>query len=245
MALLPIIQQSHIALNTQVDEAIKNREKQSVFIPSPYSIRLVSLGFDQLLADCYWLAFISYVGDVKEREKDRYEMADQYLDLITGLDPYLVNAYWFAAFTIGSECRSPNRAAEIIDRGVRANQDNWNLPFIAGINQYLYAGNEILAAKYYRMASRYPDAPQWLSRQADILESHIPSTIKEVSTWTNIYESGGERVKEMAKQKLIDLWGKVIASRPPKKIRDKAVAALKELGVDIEFMVSRMGNHKK
>lgn len=205
------------------------------FIPNVTSARMMSLGFDQLLADCFWLSFIGYVGDGKERAKDHYALADEYLSLIVGLDPYLTNAYWFAAFAVGSEQKNPSRAAEIIEVGIRANQDNWYLPFIAGINQYLYAGNELAAAKYYRIASKYPEAPDWLSRQAEILESGIPSTIKEINVWDNVYTTSGDpRVKEMARQKLIELWRQVLASRPPQKIRETALKALSELGVDLK-----------
>ncbi len=233
MALLMIIQQSHIHLN----ELVENESFQpEILVPAPYTVKLMSLGFDHLMADCYWLAFVGYVGDLKARKVDHYALADKYIELVTGLDPYLVNAYWFAAFTVGAEQKRPQRAAELIERGIAANQDNWYLPFIAGINQYLYAKNELAAAKYYRQASRYPDAPPWLARQAEILEARIPSTVKEINTWTSIYSSDAdERVREMARQKLIDLWGKIIATRPPKNIRDKAVAALKDLGVDVEF----------
>ncbi len=213
------------------------------FIPSPYGIRLIALGFDQLIADCYWLRFISYVGDTSEREKDKYALSDEYLELITGLDPYLVKAYWFAAFIVGNEQRRPKKAAELIERGIRANQDNWYLPFIAGINQYLYAGNEIAAAKYYRQAAKYPDAPEWLYRQADILEARIPSRIKEINVWSNIYSTDTDtRVREMAHQKLIELWGRVIATHPPPKIRARAVDALKDLGVDVEFYLNQIKN---
>ncbi|MCW5821238.1 MAG: hypothetical protein KIT34_00455 [Cyanobacteria bacterium TGS_CYA1] len=216
-----------------------------VFIPSPHGIKLISLGFDQLLADCYWLLFVSYVGDTPARENDKFAYADEYLDLITGLDPYLVKAYWFAAFTVGYEQRRPNKAAELIERGIRANQDNWYLPFIAGINQYLYAGNEVTAAKYYRQAAKYPEAPKWLSRQASILESKIPSKVKEINVWSNIYYSETEpRVREMAKQKLIGLWGQIIASHPPRNISNKAIAALKDLGVDIDFYINHMRKQK-
>ncbi|MDX2105942.1 MAG: hypothetical protein SFY67_06020 [Candidatus Melainabacteria bacterium] len=209
-------------------------------VPAPHAIQLISMGYDQLFADCYWLSFIGYVGDSANRTKDRYALADRYLDLVTGLDPYMVNSYWFAAFIIGSEMKQPHRAAELIERGIRANQDNWYLPFIAGVNQYLYAHDEKAAAKYYRMASKYPGAPAWLARQSDILEAEIPSTIKEINTWTTIYESAtDERVAERARQKLIELWGNVIAAHPPQGIQNKAISALKDLGVDVHFYLQR------
>ncbi len=73
VALLLIIQQSHICLNN----SLKNVSVQTQpLIPEPYAVKLMSLGFDQMIADCYWLSFISYVGDVQERAKDRYALAD-------------------------------------------------------------------------------------------------------------------------------------------------------------------------
>lgn len=204
------------------------------------------MGFDQLVADCYWLSFINYVGDVDNRKEDNYMLADQYLDLITGLDPNLVNAYWFAAFIVGYEQKNPGRAAELIDRGIRNNQDNWYLPFIAGINQYLYAGNETIAARYYRQAAKYPDAPLWLERQAAILEAGIPSTIKEIDIWSSIYSCNADsRVQEKARQKLIELWEGIISANPPKKIRDKAVSALMQLGVDVEFYLNQIKSKRR
>lgn len=242
-ALLILIQQSHMRLNALSSQ---QEEKLQVLIPEPYAMKLMSLGFDQLIADCYWLAFVSYVGDVKERAKDKYVQADRYLDLITGLDPFFLNAYWFAAFTVGAEQRRPKRAAEIIERGIHYNQNNWYLPFMAGINQYLYANNEIGAAKYFRMASKYPDSPSWLLRQSEILEARIPSRIKEINIWSNVYSSDADsRVREMARQKLIDLWGQVVATHPPPNIREKAVASLRDLGVDIDFYLEHIRSQNK
>lgn len=228
------------------DLSIKQHDlPPETLVPAPHAIKFISLGFDQLFADCYWLSFVGYVGDSANRNKDRYVLADRYLDLVTGLDPYMVNAYWFASFIIGSEMKQPQRAAELIDRGIRANQDNWYLPFIAGVNQYLYAHNEKLAAKYYRMASKYPGAPDWLSRQSAILEAEIPSTIKEINTWSNIFSSANDdRVRERARQKLIELWGNVIAAHPPQSIQNKAIAALKDLDVDVDFYLKRFKSGK-
>ncbi len=215
---------------------LMENKKIPEFIPSPHAVKLVSMGFDQIIADCYWLTFVSYVGDTAERAKDRYALADEYINLITGLDPHFVNAYSFAAFTVGAEQKRPVRADELIQRGINANQEDWYLPFLAGINQFLYAGNEVAAAKYFRLAAKYPNSPSWLNRQAEILELKIPSHIKEINAWSNVYSSASDvRVKEMARQKLIELWGKVIATHPPPKIKDRAVSALKELGVDVEM----------
>jgi len=151
------------------------------------------------------------------------------------LDPHFVQSYWFAAFIVGQERRDPKKAAELIQRGIAANQDNWYIPFIAGINQYLFAGNELAASKYYRMASKYPDAPPWLGRQAEILQAKIPSSIKEINTWHIIYQSNPSPiVKERAKHKLIELWVKVYKSAPPGAAKDRAKGELAKFGVEMQ-----------
>lgn len=201
-------------------------------IPPPDAVKLCALGYDQLLADLYWLGFVQYIGDLPARKKDKSRLAEKYLDLITGLDPHFVQAYWYAAFSIGSECHEPDRADILIRRGIDANQDNWYLPFIGGINQYLYAHNDAAAARYYEMAAKFPDAPKWLERQAKLLEAKIPQSIKQINTWDNIYRSESDPlVRDRAKANLVYLWTHVYRTADSKIIKEKAKNALEELGI--------------
>lgn len=225
-----------IAYSRSKIATITPEESKSLMLPAPQAAKLMSLGFDQLLADCFWLAFINYVGDRATRTAEGYKQADDYLDLITTLDPNFVQPYWFTAFVVGSEQGEPKRAKEIIDRGITANPDNWYLPYIGGINMYLFGHDEVEAARYYRHASRYPDAPNWLARQADILEAKIPSQIKELNTWSNIYSTSDDgMVRDMAKEKLTEGWMHVFERAPTDPIRQRARAALKELGIDVQL----------
>jgi hypothetical protein len=190
-----------------------------------------TLGYDRLVADCYWLAFISYVGDGKSRLADKYRLADRYLDIITGLDPHFLDAYWFCAFTVGADQGRPDLAQRLIDRGINANPSDWSLPFIAGFNQYLYGGNERMAARYYRMASRFPDAPPWLAEQAALLERGIPRIYKQIGVWEKIYYAqGSPLVKEKARDTLIALWLSVYNSAPDNETRKRAADALRSFG---------------
>ena len=220
-----------------------------LLVPNYESVRLVAMGFDKLLADYYWLSFISYYGDSAGRDKDNYALADRYLDLITSLDPQFVQPYWFVAFAVGEEQGNPRKAAEILKKGVDANQNNWYLPFIAGFNQYMFAGDEISAAKYYRMASKYPGAPLWLGRQAKILEAKIPSLVKRINTWSDVYNSVDEPgLKEKAREELQRLWIEVYRRSPSNKIKKRAIDALKAIGVNaglISNMESRINGLDK
>ncbi len=204
-------------------------------VPDVRTVRLVSLGFDQLLADFYWLKFVGYIGDSPARRLDGCSLARPYLELITALDPYFLEPYWFAAFTIGGDMQKPAEAAQLIEWGLQNNQDNWYLPFIAGLNQFLFAKNEVTAAKFYRMAARFPDAPSWLLRQADILETETPRQIKTANSWLQIYDSAQEpSIKEKAKLECIRLYVRIYKTAPNEKFKQNAKSVLSYLGVDID-----------
>lgn len=210
--------------------------EEIAFIPSAQAVRLVALGYDQLLADFYWLAFIGYVGDGAARTEDHYRLADKYLDLVTGLDPHFIQPYWFCAFTVGSDQKRPMRANEILERGIRANQNNWYLPYIAGINLYLFAHDEVGASKYYQAASKFPESPRWLARQAEILAAKIPSALKEINTWDAIYRTEKTpMIRLKARQKLIQLWSQIYsvsAQKQQRRIARLKLEELQELGAD-------------
>jgi tetratricopeptide (TPR) repeat protein len=228
LPLVAVVAYSHEKIASLLQK--ETVEAPQTTLPPPEAVKLCAMGYDQLVADWYWLSFVQYIGDSEGRSRDKYAQADKYLDLIVGLDPKFVKAYWFAAFVVGGDQKQPELAAKFIDRGIEANPNNWYLPFIGGINQYLFAHNDLAAAKYYRMASKFPGAPDWLGRQAQMLEAHIPSFIKEINTWDNIYRSTKDPlVKEKARAKLIGLWDYVRASAKTDVIKNKAQKALDEL----------------
>lgn len=233
--LAVVIQASHLKIAAIMSKKAADTTGSVPLIPNPQALKFVSLGYDQMMADCWWLAFIQYYGDAKARLKDHCRYAYAYLDLITVLDPRFTQPYWFAAFAVGAEAHQPERAAELIERGIEANQDNWYIPYIAGINQYLFARNDKAAATYYRRAAKYPDAPKWLGRQAEILEAELPTLLKQIYTWDSIYNSTRETlVRRQAKVNLIELWQTVYSTVPSDEAKKRAVLELKALGVKVE-----------
>ncbi|MBX3072500.1 hypothetical protein KF707_06490 [Candidatus Obscuribacterales bacterium] len=201
-------------------------------IPSASALKLISGGFEQVLCDFYWLKFVGYIGDTTNLNV-RSDLACNYLELITSLDPHFTQAYWFALFTLSADQGNPSRAADILDFGTKNNPDNWIFPFLAGINQHLYNDDELNAAKFFRIASSYPGAPEWLSPHADILEARLPRLLKEAYSWLNIYSTASdERLKVRAKEKSILLWWRVLKNSTADVYRSRARQVLKDLGVD-------------
>lgn len=200
-------------------------------LPGRTAIKLAKpAGFNRLEADLYWLAFIQYAGDAQARRADKWSQADKFVDVITALDPQFVQAYWFAAFTVGADQGRPDLAAEIIKRGIDANPGNWYLPYIAGINQFLYAHNDREAAKYYEQAAALPGAPQYIAEQAQILRSGAPGLVNAARTLESIYRHAKEPlVSERARRDAILKWQQVAKAAPNNAYRDAARAALTRL----------------
>lgn len=208
-------------------------ETTGQILPKPEILKLVSLGYDQILADCYWLNFIQYYGDTEARLKDGYAKCYDYLNLVSSLDPHFIQAYWFAVFAVGTEQKRPDLAARILNRGLSFNQDNWYLPYIAGVNEFINAKDDKAASRYYKMATKFPDAPSWLSKQAAILDDNLPRLFKEIRTWTTVYESNPDGlVKATAKEKLIGLWRYVYRHTNDANSQREVIRQLEKLGVE-------------
>src|SRR5437868_1387846 len=80
------IQVAHLQLNDLM--AARSKANSSMVVVPKYDvIRYLCGGHEQLIADCWWLSFIQYYGDVKKRRVDHNKYAFDYLNLITQLDP--------------------------------------------------------------------------------------------------------------------------------------------------------------
>lgn len=61
-----------------------------------FASNLDHLGYENLGASWLWLSLIQYYGDKPSRQKTGYQLGYDYLDAITDLDPYFLDAYLFA-----------------------------------------------------------------------------------------------------------------------------------------------------
>jgi tetratricopeptide (TPR) repeat protein len=214
--------------------AAHERNRNDYFVPSASVVKLCALGFDQVLADMYWLAFIQYIGELDPRRGDEYRKTYSYVDLITELDPHFLRPYWFGSWSIGYWQKRPDLADKILQRGIAANPDEWELPFLAGVNAYIFGDDYTKAAKYYRQAARLPGAAPYLEKQAVILESDAYPLVKRKHTLYSLIDSTkNEEAKAAYRQELVGTLVKLYYTAPTDKIRDEAKLELVPFGVDV------------
>lgn len=131
-------------------------------------LKRVSLGFDNLLADTYWMRAVVYYGSRRREEKNRnYDLLDPLLTLVTTLDPQFKVAYRFGAiFLAEADPLGPGRpdlAIDLLERGIAANPNAWEYPHDIGFVHYWWLHDYPAAAEWFAKASRLPKAAEWLA----------------------------------------------------------------------------------
>jgi tetratricopeptide (TPR) repeat protein len=183
-------------------------EEELMYFPSGRLTEIASLGFDSLASAMLWLRGIQYYGTHKKSDH-YFLLAEHIFQTITDLDPYFLNAYRFGAFVISQDMGQPAGGADLLRKGMRNNFDSWQLPFDLGFLYFVDAKDEKTAAHYFRMASRFPDAPE---------------IAKRFSAFA--YKKAGNY--DVAKR----LWEEIYESTTNEAMKDNAVYALKMIEID-------------
>lgn len=175
--------------------------------------RRMSLGFNGLAADWYWMRSLQYVGKKLLNSTGNISLDDlsglnmkllvPLLDTATTLDPEFTEPYEYAAVVLPAI--DVQQAIRLTQKGIDANPNAWRLYHHLG---YIYwrQGQYQLASETYGRGAQIPGAPVWMeAMKAKLLsEGGSRSTAREI--YTRMYEqSGDQQVREMARKHLMHL----------------------------------------
>ena len=130
-------------------------------LPKGEYLKPALLGYHHLGADILWLRLIQVIGK-KRNSADEYEWMYHALDVITTLDPQYAYAYYAGGVILGDLANRPDLSIRLLERGVKANPEVWNIPFLLGYNYYFLLGDPGKGAEYIMEAARRPDGPSYL-----------------------------------------------------------------------------------
>jgi tetratricopeptide (TPR) repeat protein len=198
-----------------------------LYVRSPEFARHAALSFHALLADIYWIRTVQHYGGTKlsTAANKQYDVLYPLLDLTTSLDPYFDIAYKFGAVFLAEEYPSgagrPDQAIAILQKGLRAQPDKWQLAQELGFVYYWWLADYDAAAMWFNRAADMTRAPDWLRPLAAV-------TLAE----------GGNRSSSRV------LWTEIARSADADWLRDQATFRLKQLdaldGIDfIERIVQQ------
>jgi tetratricopeptide (TPR) repeat protein len=173
----------------------------------------ISLGFNGLAADWYWMRSLQYVGRKIINLGDNVPLDDlSQLDLkmlapllenATSLDPEFLDPYEYAALVLPAI--DVNEAIRITRKGIAANPNAWRLYQHLGYiywQQHDYA----TAAEVYGRGAEVPGVPAWMQamKARMAVEGGSRATAREIYT-RMLEQSTDEKVKDMAHKRLLQL----------------------------------------
>jgi hypothetical protein len=141
---------------------------RGLYLRSGSVARALSMSFNALTADVYWLRTIQHFGgDRLTARRDRpFELLHPLLELTTTLDPDFMAAYRFGAIFLAERQPGgpgrPDQAIALLEKGLRARPDRWQYAQDIGFIHLWHSGDAKTAAMWFRRAADMPGAPNWL-----------------------------------------------------------------------------------
>jgi tetratricopeptide (TPR) repeat protein len=191
-------------------------DEQTFYTTAPVARRL-SLGFNGLVADWYWMRSLQYVGRKTIAYSETHpgnlqlddlsaldlKMLPKLIDFATTLDPQFIAVYEYGGILLPSI--NEGEAIRLLNKGIAANPDEWRLYHLLG---YIYWQSSRFpeAAAVYSQGSKAPGAPAWMEASAANMTADGGSraTAREMYQRLN-RESDDQYIREMAHSRLQQL----------------------------------------
>jgi tetratricopeptide (TPR) repeat protein len=136
-----------------------------MYFPSAMFSQAAAFGYTNLTADWIWLRIIQYHG--KHALSDReFKYLGHMFDILTTLSPQFTSAYTFGSLLLLSDNANAGNAFKLLDKGIRNNPQNWNIPFTKGFLYYVFIRDYREAGRWFTISSRMPHAPEMAGRFA-------------------------------------------------------------------------------
>lgn len=139
-----------------------------LWFQSGHLLARASLGFENLVADTYWIrAVVYYGGKRRSPEPGRdFSLLDPLLTFVTTLDPRFKVAYRFGAIFLTEAYPDgpgrPDLAIALLRRGLDASPATWEYALDIGFVHYWWLQDYKTAAEWFEKGAQMPGAPIWL-----------------------------------------------------------------------------------
>ena len=168
-------------------------EADELTLRSPGVMKKLSLEYAPLMGAIYWTRVVQYYGQ-KHYMKDRnLELLWPLLDISSTLDPNLIVAYRFGAIFLSDApprgAGEPDKAVELLERGIKANPDYWRFYQDLGNVYYFDEKNYLKASQAFEAGSRNPAALPWMKIMAAKIAAEGESLETSYALWLDIYQT--------------------------------------------------------
>ena len=167
-------------------------EVDELTIRSGSMMKRMSLEYAPLMGAIYWTRAVQYYGEKLQLRDRNLELLWPLLDIATTLDPNLLVAYRFgSAFLSDKPPRGagrPDLAVELLERGLKANPEEWRLYQDLGNVYYFDAKDYRKASAAFEEGSKNPKAYIWMKVMAAKIAGEGESPETSYFLWQQVYE---------------------------------------------------------
>jgi len=126
-------------------------------------LKVASLDYRNLVADLFFLKALTHFGETFERGEStivgtyvkdwEWQVMLDELDLSTSLDPLFLDPYYFANAIITHHTSLIPAVVVLLERGSKARDWDWELPFYTGFNYFYYLDQPAKASDFLMQAA--------------------------------------------------------------------------------------------
>lgn len=203
-------------------------------LPDGRALRTLSLGFERLVADLFWLRTVYYVGEESSAAAG-YPDAERLAHLVTDIDPYFSSVYVLMNSVLSGLRADPDAAVRLLTKGTEYS-DYWRIYFLLGFNYFMEKDDYIQGAHWIEEAAKR-GGPPYLPLLAARLYAHggDPETAMGFIK-ARLEQEEHPEIREDLQRRFVDLW----INRDLAHV-DGAIAAYEEeigaLPEDVEALV--------
>ncbi len=182
--------------------------EQIMYVRSGGAMKRLTLDFDALAADVYWIRAIQHYGGDRRTNTTRrkYELLFPLLDHTTTLDPFFKIAYRFGAIFLSERypggAGRPDQAIALLQKGMAAQPTKWEYPHDIAFVYYWHLRDFKTAAEWFQRAAALPGAPNWLQPLAAGILTAGNDRAAARLLWNQILNSDEEWLRRNAERSL-------------------------------------------
>jgi tetratricopeptide (TPR) repeat protein len=141
---------------------------QAYYLPQINRLSGVSPNLKVLWADFFYIKGVMGLTDIFPDKLGRFDYIQDNMAVALGFDHGLINAYFFAACIAPYDKQSLAKGIGFLLKYRYFDPDDWRIPYWTGFNYY-QMGDYLKAAFYYRNASEFSGAPNFLKSNLAML----------------------------------------------------------------------------
>jgi hypothetical protein len=172
---------------------------------TPLMVRIADLGFHPAVASFLWATTMPEILDLWNKKTEYFSD----FNFVTGVDPKLSYPYAFSVLTLPAvppqdDPQAVVQAYTIGQQGIANGDSDWRIPYYMATNEFLYAKDDVAAAKYYDIAAHTPGIPAYAERFSLNFGIETNQRQKTEQLWETIKDSTNDPATQARAQAYID-----------------------------------------